>query len=188
MVQPSPQVVRIVIVLWQHAVWHLILLAPRDHLGGLGSQKARSARNEGHSPTQYEHSEGSEGLESHVRRSEIVFFPRRLLISAVQPPTSRVVRGRQTWPSASRVRPGSVWSDWARWDRQRTIFMDPSPAAQPGLSRASSSKSSRARQPVNPQAAVLYQRTDRRTLYWTRKFSEVRSGTLGSEIAREGPT
>ena len=102
----------------------------------------------------------------------------------MQPPTSRVVRGRQTWPSASRVRPGSVWSGWARWDRQRTIFMDPSPAAQPGLSRASSSKSSRARQPRKPP---LHQRTDRRTLYRTRKFSEVRSGTLGPKRARDGP-
>ena len=60
-------------------LWHLILLAPRDHLGRLGSQKGRSARNEGHSPTQYDHSEGSEGLESHVRRSARFSFPRRFI-------------------------------------------------------------------------------------------------------------
>ena len=56
-----------------------------------------------------------------------------------QPPTSRVVRRRQTWPSASRVRPGSAWSGWARWDRQRTMHTRGSPAAHPGLSRASTS-------------------------------------------------
>ena len=33
----------------------------------------------------------------------------------------------------------------------------------------------------------LYPRTDRRTLYRTRKFSEVLDGTLGPEKAREDP-
>ena len=59
--------------------------------------------------------------------------------SAVKRATSRVVRRRQTWPSASQVRPGSAWSDWARWDRQRTMYTRGSPAAHPGLSRASTS-------------------------------------------------
>ena len=54
---------------------------------------------------------------------------------AVEPPTSRVVRRRPTWPSASRVRPGSVWSGWARWDRQRTMYTRASPAAHPEPSK-----------------------------------------------------
>ena len=41
--------------------------------------------------------------------------------------TSRVVRLCQTWPRASRSRPGTVWSGWASWDRQRTMYMDTSP-------------------------------------------------------------
>ncbi len=53
-----------------------------------------------------------------------------------QPPTSRVVRRRPTWPSASRVRPGSAWSGWARWDRQRTRYARASPAAHPEPSKA----------------------------------------------------
>ena len=56
-------------------------------------------------------------------------------ISGMKPPTSRVVRRRQTWPSASRVRPGSAWSGWARWDRQRTMYARASPAAHPEPSK-----------------------------------------------------
>ena len=56
-------------------------------------------------------------------------------ISAVEPPTSRVVRRRPTWPSASRVRAGSAWSGWARWDRQRTMYTRASPAAHPEPSK-----------------------------------------------------
>ena len=51
----------------------------RDHLGGLVSPVGRTVKREGNVPTQYDHGEGSEGLESHVRRSERFFFPRRLL-------------------------------------------------------------------------------------------------------------
>ena len=49
--------------------------------------------------------------------------------STFRRPTSRVVRLCQTWPRASRSRPGTVWSAWASWDRQRTMYMDTSPAA-----------------------------------------------------------
>ena len=47
----------------------------RDHLGGLVSPVGRTVKREGNVPTQYDHGEGSEGLESHVRRSERFFFP-----------------------------------------------------------------------------------------------------------------
>ena len=117
-------------------LWHLILLAPRDHLGGLGSPVGRSARYVDQIPTQYDHGEGSEGLESHIRRSARFLYPRRFTIlcrGAAYP--SRVVRRRQTWPSASRVRPGSAWSGWARWDRQRTMYTRASPAAHPEPSK-----------------------------------------------------
>ena len=116
--------------------WHLHVLAPRVCILVVRAHQDRSVRNEGHSPTQYDHREGSEGRERHFRRSERFFFPRRLLSSAMKPPTSRVVRRRQTWPSASQVRPGSAWSGWARCDRQRTMYTRGSPAAHPELSRA----------------------------------------------------
>jgi hypothetical protein len=108
----------------------------RDHLGGLGAPVFRSARYVDQIPTQYDHGEGSEGLESHIRRSARFLFCRRHVIMIPQPPTSRVVRRRQTWPSASRVRPGSAWSGWARWDRQRTRYTRASPAAHPEPSKA----------------------------------------------------
>ena len=44
------------------------------------------------------------------------------------PPTRRVVRRRPTWPSASRTDPGTVWSAQAKWDHQRTMYVDTSPA------------------------------------------------------------
>ena len=52
----------------------------RDHLSGLVSPVGRTVKREGNVPTQYDHGEGSEGLERHVRRSARFFFPRRLLI------------------------------------------------------------------------------------------------------------
>ena len=101
----------------------------RDHLGGLGSPVGRSARYVDQIPTQYDHGEGSEGLESHIRRSARFLFPRRHVGKTASRSTSRVVRVCQTWPRASRSRPGSVWSGWAKRDRQRTMHMDTSPAA-----------------------------------------------------------
>ena len=44
------------------------------------------------------------------------------------PSTSRVVRRGPTWPSASRVHPGTAWSGCASRDRQRTMYVDTSPA------------------------------------------------------------
>ena len=44
------------------------------------------------------------------------------------PPTRRVVRRRPTWPSASRTDPGTAWSAQAKWDHQRTMYVDTSPA------------------------------------------------------------
>ena len=49
----------------------------RDHLGGLGAPAFRSARYVDQIPTQYDHGEGSEGLESHIRRSARFLFCRR---------------------------------------------------------------------------------------------------------------
>ena len=51
----------------------------RDHLGGLGSPVGRSARYVDQIATQYDHGEGSEGLERHIRRSARFLYPRRLL-------------------------------------------------------------------------------------------------------------
>ena len=108
---------------------------------------------------------------------------------AVEPPTSRVVRRRPTWPSASRVRAGSAWSGWARWDRQRTMYTRASPAAHPEPSESGAlpltSASSRGRQSVNARAAVIS--TDRQTdalsdsIFWLSL-----NGTLGPKKAREG--
>ena len=103
--------------------WHLHVLAPRVCILVVRAHQDRSVRNEGHSPTQYDHREGSEGRERHLRGSARFFFLHGTCFSsAVKPPTSRVVRRRQTWPSASRVRPGSAWSGWLRWDRQRMMY------------------------------------------------------------------
>ena len=104
-----------------------------------------------------------------------------------QPPTSRVVRRRQTWPSASRVRPGSAWSGWARWDRQRTMYTRGSPAAHPGLSRASTSADFRelawTADCESASRAVIS--TDRQTgALSDSKFWPSLDGTLGSENAR----
>ena len=106
----------------------------RDHLGGLGAPVGRSARYVDQIPTQYDHGEGSEGLESHIRRSARFLFPRRHVGKTASRSTSRVVRVCQTWPRASRSRPGSVWSGWAKQERQRTMYMDTSPAACQGQS------------------------------------------------------
>ena len=57
--------------------WHLHVLAPRVCILVVRAHQDRSVRNEGHSPTKYDHREGSEGRERHVRRSARFFFPRR---------------------------------------------------------------------------------------------------------------
>ena len=101
----------------------------QDHLGGLEPPDGRSVRYVDQIPTQYDHGEGSEGLESQIRRSARFLFPRRHVGKTASRSTSRVVRVCQTWPRASRSRPGSVWSGWAKRDRQRTMHMDTSPAA-----------------------------------------------------------
>ena len=51
----------------------------RDHLSGLVSPVGRTVKREGNVHTQYDHGEGSEGLESHIRRSARFLYPRRLL-------------------------------------------------------------------------------------------------------------
>ena len=77
----------------------------RDHLGGLVSPVGRTVKREGNVPTQYDHGEGSEGLERHIRRSARFFFPRRLLIlrrgAAYQQsgPTTSDMAERFTGPS-----------------------------------------------------------------------------------------
>ena len=99
----------------------------RDHLGGLVSPVGRTVKREGNVPTQYDHGEGSEGLERHIRRSARFFFPRRLLILRRGAAYQQSGPTTSTWLSASRVRPGSAWSGWARWDRQRTMYTRASP-------------------------------------------------------------
>ena len=77
----------------------------RDHHGGLVSPVGRTVKREGNVPTQYDHREGSEGLERHIRRSARFFFPRRLLIlrrgAAYQQsgPTTSDMAERFTGPS-----------------------------------------------------------------------------------------
>ena len=77
----------------------------RDHLSGLVSPVGRTVKREGNVPTQYDHREGSEGLERHIRRSARFFFPRRLLIlrrgAAYQQsgPTTSDMAERFTGPS-----------------------------------------------------------------------------------------
>ena len=105
---------------------HLILLAPRDHLGGLGSPVGRDRRDT------LTRSQLSMITARAQRVWRVTFdalkdfsFHGASFISAVEPPTSRV-SGPTTSdlaeaPSASRVRPGSAWSGWARWDRQRIV-------------------------------------------------------------------
>ena len=109
----------------------------RDHLGGLVSPVGRTVKREGNVPTQYDHGEGSEGLERHIRRSARFLYPRRLLTlrrgAAYQQsgPTTSDMAERFTGPCSA----GSVWSGWARWDRQRTMYTRASPAAHPEPSK-----------------------------------------------------
>ena len=104
-VQPSPRVVRIVIVL-SMLLWHreICLLTCASEWSRVPCRPNGEAR-EGNVPTQYDHREGSEGLERHIRRSERFFFSRRLLIlrrgAAYQQsgPTTSDMAERFTGPS-----------------------------------------------------------------------------------------
>ena len=163
----------------------------RDHLGGLVSPVGRTVKREGNVPTQYDHGEGSEGLERHVRRSARFFFPRRLLTlrrgAAYQqsgPRTSDMAerftgpsRECMEWlgemgPSADDLH-GSLTGCTAR-ALESELFQE--------LACTAACESASRRY-------IHGARTDRRTLYVyrTRKFSEFRSGTLGPKRAREGP-
>ena len=139
--------------------WHLHVLAPRVCILVVRAHQDRSVRNEGHSPTKYDHREGSEGRERHVRRSARFFFPRRFLHQRGEacyqqsgPRTSDLAE-RFTGPSREcmewlgEMRPSAydVYS-WFAGCASRALESAP---------KWSTSESSRARQSVNPAAAVI---------------------------------
>ena len=155
-----------------------------------GAHQDRSVRNEGHSPTQYDHREGSEGRERHVRRSARFFFPRRLLHQRGEAcyqqsgPTTSDLAERFTGPSREcmewlgEMRPSA--------DDVCSCFAGCASRALESGALPLTSASSRGRQSVNPRAAVIS--TDRQTEALSdSKFSEGLEGTLGSEKAREDP-
>ena len=155
-----------------------------------GSHQDRSVRNEGHSPTKYDHREGSEGLERHVRRSARFFYPRRLLhqraAAAYQQsgPTTSDLAERFTGPSRECM-------EWlgemgpSAYEVYSCFAGCASRALESGALPLTSA-SSCGRQSVNPRVAVIS--TDRQTEALSdSKFSEVVEGTLGSEKARKGP-
>ena len=139
--------------------WHLHVLAPRVCILVVRAHQDRSVRNEGHSPTKYDHREGSEGRERHVRRSARFFYPRRLLSSAGEAcyqqsgPTTSDLAERFTGPSRECMEwlgeMGPSAYDVYSW------FAGCTSRALESAPKWSTSESSRARQSVNPAAAVI---------------------------------
>ena len=131
----------------------------RDHLGGLGAPVFRSARYVDQIPTQYDHGEGSEGLESHIRRSARFLFCRRHVnhdsAAAYQQsgPTTSDLAERFTGPSRECMEwlgeMGPSAYDVYSW------FAGCTSRALESAPKWSTSESSRARQSVNPAAAVI---------------------------------
>ena len=163
----------------------------RDHLGGLGAPVFRSARYVDQIPTQYDHGEGSEGLESHIRRSARFFFCRRHRNhdcgDAYQQsgPTTSDLAERFTGPSRECM-------EWlgemgpSAYEVCSCFAGCTSRALESGALPLTSA-SSRGRQSVNPRTAVIS--TDRQTDALSDSiFSEVIEGTLGPENARGDPT
>ena len=149
-------------------LWHLILLAPRDHLGGLGSPVGRSARYVDQIPTQYDHGEGSEGLESHIRRSARFLYPRRLLTlrrgAAYQQsgPTTSDMAERFTGPCRECMEWLGEMGPSA--DDVYSCFAGCTSRALESGALPLTSASSRGRQSVNARPAVKrYIHTDRQT-------------------------
>ena len=147
-----------------------------------GAHQDRSVRNEGHSPTQYDHREGSEGRERHVRRSARFFFPRRLLhqraAAAYQQsgPTTSDLAERFTGPSRECM-------EWlgAMGPSAYDVYLWFAGCASRALESApkwSTSESSRARQSVNPAAAVISSGAPLAALNDS-NFSEDINGILG---------
>ena len=137
----------------------------RDHLGGLGAPVFRSARYVDQIPTQYDHGEGSEGLERHVRRSARFFFPRRLLHQR------RGAAYQQSGPTTSDMakRFTGPYRECMEWlgemgpsaDDVCSCFAGCTSRALESGALPLTSASSRGRQSVNPRAAVIS--TDRQT-------------------------
>ena len=165
----------------------------RDHLGGLGDPVFRSARYVDQIPTQYDHGEGSEGFERHVRRSARFFYPRRLLQQRGEAcyqqsgPTTSDLAERFTGPSRECM-------EWlgemgpSAYEVYSCFAGCASRALESGALPLTSASSMLVwtGQSVNPRAAVIS--TDRQTEALSdSKFSEGLDGTLGSEKAREGP-
>ena len=155
-----------------------------------GSHQDRSVRNEGHSPTKYDHREGSEGRERHVRRSARFFFCRRFIDhrneAAYQQsgPTTSDMAERFTGP----YRECMEWLGEMRpsADDVCSCFAGCASRALESGALPLTSASSRGRQSVNPRTAVIS--TDRQTdALSDSKISELIEGTLGPEKAREGP-
>ena len=137
----------------------------RDHLGGLVSPVGRTVKREGNVPTQYDHGEGSEGLERHIRRSARFFFPRRLLIlrrgAAYQQsgPTTSDMAERFTCPSRECMEWLGEMGPSA--DDVYSCFAGCTSRALESGALPLTSASSRGRQSVNPRPAVIF--TDRQT-------------------------
>ena len=171
-------------------LWHLILLAPRDHLGGLGSPVGRSARYVDQIPTQYDHGEGSEGLESHIRRSARFLYPRRLLTlrrgAAYQQsgPTTSDMAERFTGPCRECMEWLGEMGPSAD-DVYSCVAGCTSRALESGALPLTSA-SSRGRQSVNARAAVISKerQTDALSdsIFWLSL-----NGTLGPKKARGDP-
>ena len=154
----------------------------RVHLSGLVSPVGRTVKREGNVPTQYDHCEGSEGLERHVRRSARFFFPRRFLHQRSEAcyqqsgPTTSDLAERFTGPSRECM-------EWlgemgpSAYEVCSCFAGCASRALESGALPLTSA-SSRGRQSVNPRAADIS--TDRQTdALSDSKFSEVIGGTLG---------
>ena len=116
--------------------WHLHVLAPRVHLGGSGPTKTDRWETRATARLSMITARAQRVVRGTFDAQQDFSSHGASSTSAMKRATSRVVRRRQTWPSASQVRPGSAWSGWARCDRQRTMYTRASPAAHPELSRA----------------------------------------------------